>query len=342
MPIAPSAPYDSLALVTQQARTFLGDYIQGINPNVSGTVTTNGLAVAWASGNKFTYLLNGSQIVINKIPYTVAQVTSATTLNLVSSAGVQGAVAYSAVLPTGDIFADSQAYVLPTVNLAWRKLQQKLDHASHPRTRNETVLYSLPVVGSVDPAVQQWINWANFFDGVNLWSPAAPPPNGHCPVLPADFMSPNELWERQSVGVGVVNPLGFKEMNPTVGRLPARVKGSWNGLWDWREDAIYFIGAILSLDVRISYRAFLPDIAVSTSFATTPIPIMRCADALAYYAAAIFVEPRGATQAAADFFAKGDAAVDVINNRQGKLLQYANVRRRAVYTSTGMNRRGGY
>jgi hypothetical protein len=342
MPLAPQAPYDTLATVTAQTRTYLGDYIQGINPSVSGTLNTNALAVTWVSGAKFSYLLNGQAIVINGISYTVALVTSATTLTLLSTAGVQNGVAYSALLPTGDIFADSQAYVLPTVNLAWRKLQQKLDQSSHPRTRNETVLYSLPVSGSLDPAVQSWVNWTNYFDGANLWSPAAPPPaTGICPVLPQDFMSPNELWERQSVGIGVVNPLGFKPMKVTVGRLPDRVKGSWNGIWDWREDAIYFAGAILPLDVRISYRAFLADIAVSGSFATTPIKIMRCSDALAYYSAGIFVTPRGAKAAGDDFMAKGDLAVnEILTNRQGKLLQYANVRRQAVYQS-GTSRRGG-
>lgn len=339
MPLPPSAPYDTLATVTAQTRTYLGDYIQGINPSVAGTVNTNGLLVTWQSGNKFSYLLNGQPMLINGVPYTVALVTSATTLNLLSSAGVQAAVNYSALLPTGDIFSDSQAYVLPTVNLAWRKLQQKLDQSSHPRTRNETVLYSLPVVGSLDPAVQQWVNWTGFFDGKTLWTPATPPPSGTCPVLPQDFMSPNECWERQSVGVGVVNPLGFRPMSLTVGRLSDRAKGSWNGMFDWREDAIYLIGAILPLDLRISYRAFLADIAVSGSFASTVIPIMRCSDALAYYSAGIFVAPRGDAQAAADFMAKGDLAInEILTNRQGKLLQYANVRRRAVYTSTGMNR----
>lgn len=342
MPLPVQAPYDTLATVTAQTRTVLGDYIQGINPSVAGVVNTNGLAVAWVSGAKFSYLLNGQTMLINGIPYPVAQVTSATTLNLLSTAGVQAGVNYSANLPTGDIFSDSQAYVVPTVNLAYRKLQQKLDLSSHPRTRNETVLYSLPVVGSLDPAVQQWVNWAQFFDGVNLYSQATPPPSGSCPLLPQDFQSPLELWERQSVGIGVVNPLGFKHMSPTVGRLPDRVKGSWNGMWDWREDALYFIGAILPLDVRISYRAFLADIAVSGSFGTTPIPIMRCSDALAYYSAGIFVEPRGAQQSAADFMAKGDAAVEIMNNRQGKLLEYANIRRRAVYTSTTQRRGSSY
>ena len=343
MPLPPQAPYDTLATVTAQTRTFLGDYVQGINPNVAGVVSTNALAVTWVSGNKFTYLLNGQPMLINGIPYVVALVTSATTLLLVATAGVQAGVAYSALLPTGDIFSDSQAYVLPTVNLAWRKLQRKLDQSSHSRTRSEAVLYSLPVAGSIDPAVQQYIDWTSFFDGKNLWTPANPPPaTNFCPVLPPDFMTPNELWERQSVGVGVVNPLGFKPMSLTVGRLPARVKGSWNGIYDWREDAIYFNGAILPLDVRVSYRAFLPDIAVSGAFATTPIPIMRCSDALAYYAAGIFVGPRGATQKAAEFMAAGDVAVnEILTNRQGKMLQYANVRRRAVYQSGGFRRGGG-
>lgn len=343
MPLAPSAPYDSLATVTSQVRTLLGDYIQGINPNVSGTVNTNGLVVSWVSGNKFTYVLNNTPIVINGVTYLVAPngVTSATTLNLVASAGVQAGVNYSAVLPTGDIFSDAQAYVLPTVNLAWRKMQEKLEHSSHPRTRNETVLLSLPVAGSSDPATQQWINWTNFFDGVNLFSPAAPPASGPCPVLPQDFMSPLELWERQSVGVNVVNPLGFKPMALTIGRLPARVKGSWNGIFDWREDAIYLPGAILPLDVRVSYRAFLPDIAVAAGgFSVTPVPIMRCSDALACYSAGIFVTPRGASEVAAEFMAAGDTAVDVMTNRQGKMLQFANVRRRAVYVSNRGNRGG--
>jgi hypothetical protein len=339
MPLGPQAPYDSLATVTQMVRTLLGDYIQNIQSANVGTVnvTGGGLTIVWTSGNQFNALMNGVTVEINGVTNTIALITSPTTATLVNAAALGNNLPYSLVIPTGDIFADSQNYVLPTVNMAWRKLQQKLDHASHPRIRNEVVLFSLPVAGSLDPATQQYINWAGFFNGVTLFTPAT---LVGCPVLPQDFQSPTELWERQSVGAGV-NPLGFKEMSPTVGRLPSRVKGSWNGVWDWREDAIYFIGAILPLDVRISYRAFLADIAVASGgFASTPIPIMRVAEALALYTAGIFVVPRGNAPLGDELMARGDQAVDVLNNRQAKLLQFANVRRRATYVSSSSRRSG--
>lgn len=337
MPIAPSAPYDSLAVVTAMVRTILGDYIQGIQPNNIGVVNVNagGLSITWVSGNQFTALMNNVQIIINGVPNVIAMVTSPTTANLVNAAAVAAGVNYSLVIPTGDIFADSQAYVLPTINLAWRKLQERLDDSSHPRLRNEIVLRNLPVVTPLDPAVQQYINWLGFFNGTTFLTPASLP---GCPVLPPDFMAPLEIWERQSVGGTGTNLNRFVEMRPTVGRLPATQKGSWNGIWDWREDALYFNGAILPTDQRHSYRAFLPDIvAAGGGFAATPVPIMRSARALAYYAAAEFVEPRGSLLAAS-FAAQGDAAADMIDNRQAKLLQYTNLRRRSVYNSSGRYR----
>jgi hypothetical protein len=35
-------------------------------------VSTNAIAVTWVSGNQFTAQMNGVQIVINGVPYTVA------------------------------------------------------------------------------------------------------------------------------------------------------------------------------------------------------------------------------------------------------------------------------
>lgn len=328
-----NAPYDSLGQVSSLTRTILADYVAGLKPDVAGTVSTNGLAVTWNSGDKFTYLFNGVSLTIGGTPYPVAAVNSPTSLTLKTSAGVQNGVAYSGSLPTGDVFADSQAYVVPTINLAWRRLQEKLEFASHPRMRNEVVLYQIPVTASLDPGTQQWINWTNFFDGVNLLSPDT---TFGLPTLPADFMAPLELWERDSVGnASVTNLLGFQPMQPTVGHLYAAGKGSCNFEWDWREDALYWRGATRLKDVRASYRAYLPDIIpVEEGFNFTPVPIMRCARALSYYAAAEFVEPRGGTLAPG-WYTQGDAAADMLNNREAKLLQYTNVRRRAVYNSSG-------
>jgi hypothetical protein len=322
MPLGPSAPYDTLATVTALTRTVLADYIQGIVPNPQGTVNTNGTIVTWVSGAMFTAYFSGAGISINGVSNQVDHLTGPTGLVLTSSAGIQAGVAYVATIPTGDIFADSQAYVLPTINLAWRKLQEKLDYSSHPRMRGDVDILNIPVAGSSDPATQQWINWVNFFDGVNLFT---------TPTLPQDFISPLRLYERLS---GTTS--GFQEMHPVTDGLPSRAKNTLNRLWDWREDAIYFVGATVPLDLRIQYEMFLPDLVVAGGgFGSTIIPIMRAGRALSYYTAQLFVTPRGGSLLAPDFESKGDLACDALTSRQSKLLQRGSFRRRAVYDSSG-------
>jgi hypothetical protein len=314
-PLAVNAPYDSLATVTQLVRTILADFIQNQNPNFTGTVNTNGTAVTLTAGTGFSALMNGLPIIINGIQYTVLQVNTVNTLSLYSSAGVQNGVTYSSYVGSGDIFADAQNYVLPTVNLAWRKVQKKLADKGHPRLRNEVDILSVPVITNLDPISQQYISWTQFFDGTAFQN---------APILPQDFISPLRLWERQS---GMT--IDFRPMHPAGDGLWSRNKSSWNRYFDWRDDAIYFPGALLLTDLRIMYAAFLPDLGVlNGSFGTTPVPIMRSADALAYYTAGIFVAPRGGENAVAGFEAKGDAAVDQIVNSWAKLQQRASFHRR--------------
>jgi hypothetical protein len=323
MPIPPPnpAPYDTLATVTALTRTVLADYINNLVPNPQGTCNTNGQLVTWVSGAKFSIYFNGMVIVINNVAYQVQQVTSATTLTLTVSAGVQAAVAFVATIVTGDIFGDNQNYVLPTVILAWRKLQKKLADRGHPRLENEADIFNLPVITNLDPISQQWINWTGFFDGTNF----NPQPN-----LPSDFISPLRLWERQSTYPATPNLNILRPMKLAPDALYSKVKGSWNRLWDWREDAIYFPGAILGMDLRIRYAAFLADLAPAggpVGFGSTPVPIMRSADALAYYSASLVVEPRGGVLSAS-FDMKGDMALDQITNAFAKLQQRTSYSRR--------------
>lgn len=334
MPIGPSnpAPYDTLETVAQLTRTILADYVQNVNAAPQGLCNTNGTAFTWKSGPQLSIYFNGAQIQIAGLPYIIQQVTSATTAILTTAAPIANGVAWVATIATGDIFADSQAYVLPTINLAWRKLQKKLDYASHPRMQNEVDILSIPVAGSSDPATQQFISWTGFNDGVTQFN---------APSLPQDFLSPLRVYERQSVPAGVSNTTPFRPMRPANDGLPSIVKGSYNVLWDWREDAIYFIGAIVNLDLRVRYQAFLPDIVVASGgFGATIIPIMRSAEALAYYTAAEFVNPRGGVMGMT-WETKGDMATDALTNRQAKLQQRVNTRRRAVYDSSGHYSRGG-
>lgn len=323
MPLAPQAPYDSLATVTQQVRTLLGDFIQNLVASNAGIVNVNagGFTITWVSGNQFTALMNNVPIVINGVPNVIALVTSPTTANLVNQAAVANGLAYTLVIPTGDIFADAQNYVVPTINLAWRKLQKKLAIKGHPRLENTVILTGLPVSGNLDPGVEQYINWQGFFDGATFFTPQT---LAGCPVLPQDFISPIHLEERQSVsGATVQNPNlnRFRIVHPAGNGLRSRTKGSWNHYYDWREDAIYLPGAILKIDMKARYAAYLVDIVPGASFAATPVPIMGCAESLANYSAAIFVTPRGGVALAAGFNGAGDESLAQITTSQAKLQQ---------------------
>jgi hypothetical protein len=331
MPLAPSAPYDSLAIVTQMVRTFLGDFIQNIQPNNVGMVNVNagGLSITWQSGNMFTALMNGVAITINGLPNQIAMVTGPTTATLVKQAAVANGVPYSLVIPTGDIFADSQAYVLPTVNLGWRMVQKKLAEKGHPRLENTALITGIPITTNLDPASEQYMNWQGFFDGSAFQTPAT---LQGCPTLPADFISPIYIEERQSVaGASPANPnLNIlRKMHPASDGLRSRVKTGWNRQFDWREDGVYVRGSLQLSDWKVRYAAFLADIAVAGGgFSVTPVPIMRCAEALANYTAGIFVTPRGSLLGP-NFMSAGDAALAQITNSQAKLGQRASYSRRA-------------
>ncbi len=329
MPLSPQAPYDALSTVTQQVRTLLGDFIAGIQPNNAGIVNVGGtgFSITWVSGNQFTALMNNVPILINGVPNVIAMVTSPTTATLVNQAIVGNNKTYSLVVPTGDIFADSQAYVLPTINLGWRKVQKQMAIKGHPRLENVALLTGFPVIANMDPAVEQYINWQGFFDGVTFWTPAT---LAGCPVLPQDLIIPLHLEERQSVaGATPTNPNlnRLRPMHPAPNGLRSRAKTSWNRMWDWREDAIYLPGSILPMDVKARYAAYVPDIAAGASFAQTPVPILGCGEALANYSAAIFVTPRGGQALAQGFNDAGDVAVAKITSEATKLKQRSSVSR---------------
>jgi hypothetical protein len=332
MPVLqPTAPYDSLATVTQLVRTYLGDFIQNFNPNLQGVCSTNGITVTATSGSPFNILMNGGTITIANVQYTVLAVNSYTSLTLTASAGVQAGANFSAIISTGDIFADSQNYVLPTIQAAWLKAQRKLTDKSHPRLENEVDLFNFPVVANLDPMSQCYISWTQFFDGTEYQAAG--------PFLPADFVSPLRIWERQ-YSSNVPNLSTLLPMHPAPNGLRSKAKGSWNRYWDWREDAIYFPGSIVNMDWRLRYVAGLPNLVVNQQgFAYTPVPLIRASEAIANYAAAIFVTPRGGQALAAGFLMEGDAAIDQVTNTYAKMQQRASFSRRAWGRRGRANRR---
>jgi hypothetical protein len=61
----------------------------------TSVVNTSGTAVTWVSGNVFNSSMQGQQVVINAVTYTVLTYNSTTSLTLTTSAGVQSGVSFS-------------------------------------------------------------------------------------------------------------------------------------------------------------------------------------------------------------------------------------------------------
>ena len=216
----------------------------------------------------------------------------------------------------GNLLADSQPYTFTLLNAAFRHLQEDLANAGCPAFTNEAVLVGLPIVANRDPATQVFISCQYFFDGSSYYSTPI------SPVLPFDCILPLRVWERQT---GTQNQ--FTQMNPTNDGLPDGPKTNYLSVWEWRQNAIYMPGALISRDLKVRYASYLADIASSGS---ALVPIIRCADSLANYVAAEFAFSRGSPDAVAagnSFLAAGQMSMKRIINRDARREQRGNHRR---------------
>jgi len=219
----------------------------------------------------------------------------------------------------GEILTDTAPFSQTIVNGGWRRLQQYLANQGYNRVVNEVILTIPPVTTtSTDPAIQVWLNWSQYFDGANYFSP---PTTG---VLPQDLISPLRMWERWS-GQNAI----FREMVYQLDGLPTYPKTTANQMFEWRNDAIYMPGSLMEMDLRIRYAAYLPDFIDQGDVAwyNSPMPIMYCRDAMANYIAYEFCKARG-DQGADDFMKKAEEAANQIFNRDVRAKQRTNARRR--------------
>lgn len=203
----------------------------------------------------------------------------------------------------GNLLSDGQPYVIPMLNLAWRKLQDRLSNNNVEDFPQEVIITALPAQAQTafaDPAVQANLNFSTYFDGVSA------NPNF---FLPGDCILPVRLWERVTGQDAVFIP-----MTQAKDGLPAVVKTSYLRWWEWREDAIYFSGANQSLDIRIRYKRLIADVTSST----TPIPLIRCAVALAYLFVEVFAAARGSIVLPVFQKEKEDAIKQLINQTTRK------------------------
>lgn len=155
--------------------------------------------------------------------------------------------------------------------------------------RDNYLLLGLPPVNSqlgvgvMNPAVQVAIQYAGFFDGLQM--------NANFP-LPSDLLLPLDMWERMA---GTTAP--FETMRQTQSALAPRNQTSALGEWEWRTDGIWMHGSTVSRDVRIRYVATFVDLVSPTIvWDETYVPIQDSQEAIADKIASRYAPRLGGAQ----------------------------------------------
>lgn len=229
---------------------------------------------------------------------------------------------------SGKLVDNTNVFTQVVVNTAWRVTQERLGDKGYDRLIDEVIIKAFPIVASTDPATQCWLNWTGCFDGANFYQQ---------PCLPAYFNHPLKIWERWSNhNFEFYDPPMTKMLNG----LPSLIKSPNLRYWEWRNDTLYFIGSQNVEDLRIRHIRFLPDFldVGSKPWFQQLVPIMRVADALAWFICAEIAVSRGDNALADVYTGNGDGALDRIFNLDVEADQMVNVRRRP---RTGY-RRGGW
>src|SRR6185312_4985239 len=172
-------------------------------------------------------------------PFPTAQTIMQAARALVNDAGAAGSVA-------GNLLGDNQAFSLPLFNQAYRFAQTRLANSGVEIATKYATLTNLLPVATSDPSVFPWMNWANYWDGVNLYS---------APVLPPDLVMPLRLWQRLSGATA--SP--FIPMRQANDGLPPIIQAAYFQCWEWRGNQLNFTGGLQSNDILMLYMNFLPD-----------------------------------------------------------------------------------
>jgi hypothetical protein len=248
---------------------------------------------------------------------------AASVLDTVYSVLAAAKVRLNDSLPTlqpvgGQILGNGSPFSQQITNNAWRKMLEYLASLGFTALKQEVILYSLPAVATTDPAIPCWIDWFNFNDGANLY-PA--------PVLPADLIIPLKLWERPS---GQNAPFPAQPMELFMDGLPGRPKQIWNGMWEWRANAIYFPGTLQVVDFRLLYARYLGDFVDSGNeqWFERRVPVPRCQDAFSLYICAEIANTREDMDADV-WTAKAESAARLLCNREVAMKQRGNIHRQS-------------
>ena len=218
-----------------------------------------------------------------------------TIMNLVRALVNDSQAGATATPGEGQIITDNDAispFTQPFLNSSIRELYRELRNVGQPALIKDNILILglTPInspsygLGQPDPAVQTYLGFSGYFDGVTL-NPDL--------LLPSDMIVPERVWERQT---GTTNL--FKVMTQPQFGLPSCLQGPTLEIWEWRNQNIWMVGSTQTRDLRLRYYCGLPQFFSSTlDFASTYVPIIDCTDAVAYNTASKYAMMLGSTNA---------------------------------------------
>lgn len=209
---------------------------------------------------------------------------------------------------SGNLFTDG--VLMPYINSAYRKVQRALSAAGQETFLVDDVLLVVPAVAAIDSSQQ-----------VSLDDSSAPPNQ-----LPTDLLAPLDVWERPNLSSDE-----FSQMADRTGRggLPSVEQGATLGMWEWRQDGLWFCGATQDTQIRLRYQKSFPDFTDGTSV----VLVRNAQEAIAYSGAAMAALARGSPLAEDWDKAAQDALEDLIVTavRRDQRLS----RRRMPFSSRG-------
>jgi hypothetical protein len=188
------------------------------------------------------------------------------------------------------------ANLLPHINTAYRAVDRAYRTHAIPFARGRTVITPF-TAGSV-----------------KLDRTTTPP-------CPADFLEPDELWEKN-----VGDPdTGYVLMGRATNQLPDIVQSSSLNMWDWFQGSIYFVGATTDRTIRLDYQRGVVDLVSGSD----SLVIDDALDPVALMGAGWAALSAGQSALGGSLVQQGNAVLDDLITTEVHVMQRTPRRRRA-------------
>lgn len=222
----------------------------------------------------------------------------------------------------GRILTNSAPFSIVYLNSAIRKVQRHFaNNGLTNYVKDNVILPSMPPAASSDPSVQVAVSISGYFDGVK---------QNAQPTLPADLILPLAVWERITGSGASFTPVAPCQSDG----LPSGVPGGNLGTYEWRNDALNFVGSLNPIDLRLKYEGAIPAIGAGVDLTTISIPLRDAHEALANWVIYFYGFARG-SELRAEAKKNAEDEMDEVVHR------YVRKDQRIAYRSGGYRAGGG-